>query len=71
MSADELRNLLNAVPFRPFTVCLECDRAFRITDPEFVMLTPEAQTLVVSQDLSDAVEVLDVALISRVEIEAT
>jgi SpoU rRNA methylase family enzyme len=35
------------------------------------MLTPEGQTLVVAQDLSDAVEVLDVALITRIEIEAS
>ena len=71
MSADELRDLLNAVPFRPFTVCLERDRAFRIADPEFALVTPEGQTLVVAQDLSDAVEILDVALITRVEMEAS
>ena len=70
MSPDELRDLLNAEPFRPFIVCLGGDRAYRIADPEFAMITPAGQTLVLVQDLSDAVEVLDVTLITRVEIEA-
>jgi len=71
MSPDELRDLLHADPFRPFTVCLSCDRALRIADPEFVALTPEGQTLIVAQDLSDAVEMVEVALITRVEIETS
>ncbi len=71
MSVDELRDLLNAVPFHPFTVCLECDRAFRIADPDFALVTPQGGTLVVAEDLSDRVELVDVALITRVEIEAS
>ena len=69
MSADELRDLLNAVPFRPFTVYPESQKAFRITDPEFALLTPNGRTLVVSQQLNDTLEVLDVPLIVRVEVE--
>jgi len=71
MSADELHDLLHAEPFRPFTVYLADDQVLQIADPELVMLTPEGQTLVVAEDLSDKVEMVDVALITRVEVEAS
>ena len=71
MSADELHDLLHAEPFRPFTVYLADDQVLQIADPELVMLTPEGQTLVVAENLSDKVEMVDVALITRVEVEAS
>jgi hypothetical protein len=70
MSADELRNLLNAVPFRPFTVYLPDYGAYRIPDPELALLTPNGHTLVLSEQPSDSPDILDVALITRVEVEA-
>jgi hypothetical protein len=71
MSPDELRDLLHADPFRPFTVCLGCDCALRIADPEFAALTPEGQTLIIAEGLNGAVEVAEVALIAGVEIETS
>ena len=70
MSADELRDLLNAVPFRPFTVYPQSQKAFRIADPDFALLTPNGRTLVLSQQVSDTLDILDVPLILRVEVEA-
>jgi len=70
MSADDLRNLLNAVPFRPFTVFLPSEKAFRIPHPDFALVTPRGRTMVVAQEQSDAVDILDVPLITRVEVQA-
>ncbi len=70
MSADELRRLLGAVPFRPFTVYLPSEKAFRIPHSDFALLTPNGRTFIVSQEQSDAVDILDVPLITRVEVEA-
>jgi hypothetical protein len=70
MSADDLRSLLNAVPFRPFTVYLPSDKAFRIPHPDFALVTPKGRTMVVAQEQSDVVDILDVPLITRVEVQA-
>jgi hypothetical protein len=70
MSVDELKRLLNAVPFRPFTVYLPSDTSFRIPHPDFALLTPNGRTMVVAHDQSDAVDILDVPLITRVNVEA-
>jgi hypothetical protein len=70
MSADELRRLLNAVPFRPFTVSLPSDKPFRIPHPDFALVTPNGRTMIVAQEQSDAVDILDVPLITRLEVEA-
>jgi len=45
MSADDLRSLLRATPFRPFTVYLPSDKSFSVQHPEFAALTPPGRTL--------------------------
>ena len=70
MSVDELKRLLNAVPFRPFTVYMPSDTSFRIPHPDFALLTPNGRTMVVAHEQSDAVDILDVPLITRLEVEA-
>ena len=69
MSADELRRLLNAVPFRPFTVYLPSDKPFKIPHPDFALVTPNGRTMIVAQEQSDAVDILDLPLITRLEVE--
>ena len=68
MSADGLRELLHSVPFRPFTVYMANDRAFEIPHPDFALITPKGRTLVVSRNNSNAVDILDVPLIARIEV---
>ncbi len=70
MSVDELKRLLNAVPFRPFTVYLPSDTHFQVPHPDFALLTPNGRTMVVAHQQSDAVDILDVPLITRVKVEA-
>ncbi|HXP61165.1 MAG TPA: hypothetical protein VN829_11780 [Dongiaceae bacterium] len=68
MSADELRNLLRANPFQPFTVYLPSDKPFTVPHPEFAALTPPGRTLVVFHGEDNGFDLLDVRLISRVEL---
>jgi hypothetical protein len=70
MSADELRRLLGAVPFRPFTVYLPSERAFRVPHSDFASLAPNGRTLIIWLQQSSAFDILDVPLITRVEVEA-
>lgn len=67
MNADELRRLLKASAFRPFTVHLQ-DQAFRISHPEFAAQSPLGDTLVIFHENDGAFEILDVALIAHAEV---
>jgi hypothetical protein len=68
MNADELKQLLHATPFRPFTVYLASDKAFPIRHPDFAALTPKGRTLIVMHAEDEAFDILDVPLIARVEV---
>ena len=69
MSADELRGLLHAVPFKPFTVYMANDHVFEIPHPDFALLTPKGRTLVVASNEDKGVDILDVPLIARMEVK--
>ena len=68
MNAEEIRQLLHATPFKPFTVYMASDKAFFVPHQEFALLTPKGRTLVISHHDKDALDLLDVTLISRVEV---
>jgi hypothetical protein len=69
MQAEEIRHLLHASPFRPFTVFLPSEKSFVVPHQDFALLTPKGRTLIVSHDDKEAVDLLDVALIARVEVQ--
>ena len=69
MYADGIRQLLQATPFRPFTVYLASEKSFAVPHQDFAWMTPRGRTLVVALNDKEAVDLLDVALIARVEVE--
>ena len=69
MRADELRTLLRATPFQPFTVYLPSDKAFPVRHPEFAVLTPPGGTLIVLHGEDNGFDLLDVRLITRAEVQ--
>jgi len=68
MTTDELKQLLQGSPFRPFTVYLSSEKAFSIQHPEFAVLTPKGRTLIVLHAGDEAFDLIDVPLIERVEV---
>jgi hypothetical protein len=68
MSAAELKQLLHATPFRPFTVYLASNKAFAVMHTDFAALSPAGRNLVVFRSDDDAFDILDVPLIARVEV---
>jgi hypothetical protein len=68
VSADELKKLLHAVPFQPFTVHTVSDKAFPVPHPEYGHVTPNGRLMIVSSQHSEAVDILDVPLIARVQL---
>ena len=70
MHADELKQLLHASPFRPFTVFLASEKSFAVPHQDFALLTPQGRSLVVSHSEKEAVDLLDVALITLATAKA-
>lgn len=65
MYSDEIRALLRAMPFVPFTVYLPDGSSHHVPHSDFAMLTPDDYTLFVAA-MSKPVERIQVAQISRV-----
>ena len=69
MNAAELKQLLHATPFRPFTVYLARDKAFAVPHTDFAALSPTGRTMIVFRKEDDAHDILDVPLIAGVEVQ--
>jgi hypothetical protein len=50
MTARELVNMMRAVPFVPFEIHLSDSRSFVIEHPEFMAITSDYKTLLISMD---------------------
>jgi hypothetical protein len=68
MAPDRLRDLIRAVPFKPFIVELGSGRRVPVKHSDYVSLSPAGRTLVVHDD-DDHMEIIDVFLITNVSIE--
>jgi len=69
MRVEELRTLLKAREFRPFTLHTPDGAAVYVWHPDFALLSPDGRTLWVYQrDYS--CEMLDVMLITRCSVPA-
>ena len=71
MNAAELKQLLHATPFRPFTVFLLSEKAFVVPHVDFAALSPTGRTLIVFRKEDGAFDILDVPLIARLEVQET
>ena len=71
MNAAELKQLLHASPFRPFTVYLASEKAFVVPHVDFAALSPTGRTLIVFRKEDGVFDILDVPLIARLEVQET
>ena len=71
MNAAELKQLLHASPFRPFTVYLASEKAFAVPHVDFAALSPTGRTLIVFRKEDGVFDILDVPLIARLEVQET
>ena len=69
MQADELKQLLHASPFRPFTLFMPSEKSFHVPHEDFAWLTPNGRTFIVAVADKEAVDHLSVAMITRVEVQ--
>ena len=64
-TTDQIREMLKAHPFQPFTLRLADDRSYVVAYPEFAMVAPSAMELVFVGD-DDAVHMIDARCIVEI-----
>jgi hypothetical protein len=68
MTIEQLRNLYNAQPFRPFVIHLADGREIPVHHREFMMAVPSGRTIVVCQP-DDTMNIIDLLLVTDVELQ--
>ena len=78
MAPDQVRKVLQAVPFRPFTVEIGGQRRVPVKHTDYAQLSPAGRTLVVFSDDDDAADIMNeshiqhaVSFIKNQEVDMT
>ena len=69
MTVEQLRNLYNAQPFRPFTIHLADGREIVVHHREFLSFSGTGRTVVVNQP-DDSLNIVDLLLVTDLELKA-
>ena len=67
MKIDEIRDLIHAVPFEPFTLHAAGGTPVRVAHPDFIALSPTSRTVAV-YTLDSKSHRLDVPLVSQIDV---
>ena len=70
MTVEQLKNVLHAQPFQPFTIHMGDGRAFHVKHQDFVSRSPSGRTLIVHGD-DDSFSILNTLLVTEVEVHPT
>jgi hypothetical protein len=66
---EQLRRVIDAMPFQPFTLHAADGRRFHVPHREFLSHTPGGRTLIVYDDQDDeAFSILDLLLVTEIEV---
>ena len=68
MTAEQLRNARDAVPFRPFSIRMADGRAFRVIHRDYISISPSGRTVVVYLN-DEAFNVLDLLLMTELSVD--
>jgi hypothetical protein len=69
MTSEQLKATIRQQPFRPFTIRMVDGRAFTITHPDFVMVSPTGRTAILFEP-DDSYSVVDLMLMNELEVPA-
>ncbi|MCC6680735.1 MAG: hypothetical protein IT445_07520 [Phycisphaeraceae bacterium] len=70
MTIQQLRNVHQARPFRPFSIHLADGRVFHVPHSEFLSHSPSGRTIIVHQ-ADDNFSVLDLLLVTELEVHVS
>ncbi len=67
MTIDELRNVYQAKPFRPFTIHLADGRKLDVPHAEFLSHSPKGRTVIVYHE-DESFSVIDLLLVTKLKV---
>ena len=70
MKIDELRELRDATPFRPFVIHLADGRGIPVKHRDFVMSSPNGRTIFVYQP-DESFNIIDVMLVTSLRVKSS
>ncbi len=70
MAPEKVREALRMMPYRAFTVEIAGGKRIHIKHPDYAQLSPAGRTLVVFTNDKDAMEIVDVFLITNLSYES-
>ncbi|MFM8290960.1 MAG: hypothetical protein ACKOC4_04585 [Planctomycetia bacterium] len=70
MTSEQLKTTLAQQPFRPFTIRMVDGRAFTVSHPEWVIVSPTGRTAILFAP-DDSYHVVDLMLMNELEVPAT
>ncbi len=71
MKIDEIRELVHAVPFQPFTILAAGGTSVEVVHPDFIALSPTGRTVIVYPVAGKVHKLIDVLLISQIDVPDT
>jgi len=69
MTSEHLRQTRDAIPFRPFAINMTDGRTYRVAHRDFLLITASGRVAVVHHPDTDALDILDVMLMSSLAVE--
>jgi hypothetical protein len=69
MNADDVRKLMHATPFVPFTVQLANGKNLRVPHPDFISISRTGRTLIIHSAERDDYDVVDTMLVTNINVE--
>lgn len=69
MRIDAIKHVVNAEPFRPFTLRLADGRGVKVGNPDLVAFLGSGRTLFVAHPRSERFELIDLMLINSIIVE--
>jgi hypothetical protein len=70
MTAEQLRMMRDANPFRPFTIHLADGRSFSVPHRDFVSQSPAGRTIIVYGS-EESFSILDLYLVTELEVQSS
>ena len=67
MMVEQLKDVINAQPFRPFTIHMGDGRTFLVKHQDFISRSPSGRTVIVYGD-NDSFSILDLLLVTELEV---
>ena len=71
MTINSLRDTIHAVPFKPFTFHLSDGRTVPVPHPDFITVTGAGRTAIVASDTEDHFTIIDLLLVTQIEVGAS